>query len=37
MEDFPNLKAEDIDACLAKAASLPEEQIIPIDLEAEDG
>ena len=37
MEDFPNWKAEDIDACLAKAASLPEEPIILIDLEAKDG
>ena len=31
IDDFPNLKAEDIDACLVKAASLPEEPIIPID------
>ena len=31
MEDFPNWKAEDIYPCLAEAASLAEEQIIPID------
>ncbi len=37
IDDFQNWKAEDIEACLAEAASLPEEQIIPIDLEAQDG
>ena len=36
IEDFPNLKAKDIYACLAYAASLAEEQIIPIDLTAEE-
>lgn len=34
VEDFPNLKEDDIFACLAYAASLTEEQIIPIDLVA---
>ena len=31
MDDFPNWKAEDIEACLAEAASLAEEPIIPFD------
>ncbi len=37
IDDFPNWKAEDIEACLAEAASLAEEPIIPIDLEAQEG
>ena len=36
IDDFPNLEADDIYACLAYAASLAEEQIIPIDLAAEE-
>ncbi len=31
IDNFPNWKAEDIEACLAEAASLAEEPIIPMD------
>lgn len=32
LEDYPSLKAEDVQACLEYAASLAEEQLTPIEM-----